>query len=131
MTGNRSIRLSLLTLLLPALLATTAAMAADDEPATLARSAGKPVIADFGLGFCVQCKKQRATLEEVRKAFGDKIIVRMVNVSKEGRLVERYKVEMIPTLVFFDASGQVTFRKVGPLGFKEISGQLSRMGVKE
>lgn len=130
MKWSWAIPLPLFVLLLLAS-ASTSVVAGDDELATLARTNKKPVIADFGLGFCSQCKKQTATLEEVKKAFGDKIVVRMVNVGKETRLTEQYKVEMIPTLVFLDDSGKVTFSKLGPIEFKEIRDQLARMGIKE
>ncbi len=102
----------------------------DDELVSLAKSRGKPVIADFGLGICMQCKKQSATLEEIRETYGDKVIVRMVNVGKEGDLTKRYEVELIPTLVFIDRKGKIVLKKVGPLGYDEIRSQLSRMGVK-
>ena len=104
---------------------------ASPDPADLARDAGKPVIADFGLGLCKQCKQQTATLKEIETAYGDRVVVRMVMVNKEQALVERYNVELIPTLVFFDPAGKETFRKVGPLPYKEIRDQLARMGVKE
>jgi len=101
-----------------------------DELVSLATSGGKPVIADFGLGFCMQCKKQAETLERVRKAYGEKLIIRMVNAVKEQALMARYEVEMVPTLVFIDAAGNVVLKKVGPMGYDAIRDQLSRMGVK-
>jgi thioredoxin-like negative regulator of GroEL len=101
------------------------------DPAVIAREARRPVIADFGLGLCKQCKEQRATLDQVEAAYGDRIVVRMVMVNKEGALVDRYQVEMIPLLVFFDAAGKEAYRKVGPLPYGEIRDQLARMGVKE
>ena len=101
-----------------------------DELVSLAKSAGKPVIADFGLGFCMQCKKQAETLERVRKAYDGKVTIRMVNAVKEQALMSRYEVELIPTLVFFDAEGNVALKKIGPMGYDAIRDQLSRMGVK-
>jgi len=107
-----------------------AASPAVDELVALAKSGGKPVIADFGLGFCMQCKKQAETLKEIRDACGDKVILRMVNVSKEQALTSRYEVELIPTLVFIDPKGNIVLKKIGPLGYEEIRAQLSRMGVR-
>ncbi|MDD5763011.1 MAG: thioredoxin family protein [bacterium] len=101
-----------------------------DELVALAKTGGKPVIADFGLGFCMQCKKQAETLERIRKAYGEKVIIRMVNAVKEKELMSRYEVEMVPTLVFIDAAGNVVLMKVGPMGYDAIRDQLSRMGVK-
>lgn len=102
----------------------------EDTLISLAKSSGKAVIADFGLGFCPQCKTQAATLKEIRETYGDKVIVRMVNVVKETDLRKRYEVEWIPTLVFIDPKGKVVLKKVGPLGLEEIREQLSRMGVE-
>jgi thioredoxin 1 len=101
-----------------------------DELVSLAKSAGKPLIADFGLGFCMQCKKQAETLERIRKAYDGKVTIRMVDAVKEQVLRSRYEVELIPTLVFFDAEGNVVLKKVGPMGYDAIRDQLSRMGVK-
>ena len=101
-----------------------------DELVSLAKSAGKPVIADFGLGFCMQCRKQAETLERVRKTYGEKVTIRMVNAVKEQALMSRYEVEMVPTLLFIDAAGNVVLKKVGPMGYGAIRDQLSRMGVK-
>jgi len=102
----------------------------EDELVSLAKSGRKPVIADFGLGLCQQCRKQKVTLDEIRETYGDKIIIRMVNVGKEGDLTKRYGVELIPTLVFIDPKGNIVLKKVGPLGYEEIRKQLSGMGVK-
>ena len=101
------------------------------DPASIAREGRKPVIADFGLGLCRQCKMQTATLKEIEAAYGNRVIVRWVHVNVEGALVDRYKVEMIPLLVFFDETGKETFRKVGPLPYGEIRDQLARMGIQE
>lgn len=102
----------------------------EDELVSLAKSGRKPVIADFGLGICQQCKKQKVTLDEIREAYREKIIIRMVNVVKEADLTKRYEVELTPTLVFIDPEGNIVLKKVGPLGYEEIRKQLSRMGVK-
>ncbi|GAB4231825.1 MAG: hypothetical protein OHK0028_07010 [Deltaproteobacteria bacterium] len=107
-----------------------AASPAVDPLVALAKTGGKPLIADFGLGFCMQCRKQAQTLKEIREEYGDKVILRMVNVGKEQALTARYEVELIPTLVFLDASGKVVRKSVGPLGRDEIRKQLSRMGVE-
>jgi thioredoxin 1 len=101
-----------------------------DELVTLARSRNRVLIADFGLGFCMQCKAQSEVLDKVKAAYKEKVLVRMVNVNKEQALTARYRVETIPHLVFFDPTGNVAFRNTGVMSYKDISAQLSRMGVK-
>ena len=127
---SASLAIFLMVAVLPGAGPFLAASFAVDELVALAKSGGKPLIADFGLGFCMQCKKQAETLKEIGEAYGDKVILRMVNVGKEQALTSQYEVELIPTLVFFDAAGKVVLKKVGPLGYEEIRKQLSRMGVR-
>lgn len=107
-----------------------ASAASEDELVSLAKSSRKAVIADFGMGLCQQCKKQTATLEKIRKTYGEKVIIRMVNVGKDIDLTNRYEVKWIPTLVFIDSKGKIVLKKVGPLGYEEIRRQLTRMGVE-
>lgn len=102
----------------------------EDELVSLARSRNRVLVADFGLGLCRQCKAQSEILEKVRAAYKDKVVFRMVHVNKEQALTARYRVEMIPHLVFFDPSGNVALRKTGVMSFEDISAQLSKMGVK-
>ncbi len=104
--------------------------AGEDELVSLARSKNRVLIADFGLGLCRQCKAQSEILEKVRAAYKEKVVVRMVHVNKEQALTARYQVETIPHLVFFDPTGNVTFRNTGVMSYEDISSQLSRMGVK-
>ena len=120
----------LLAMGIPAPGSSSASPPPPDELVSLATSAGKPVIADFGLGFCMQCREQSKTLERIRRTYGAKVAVRMVNVGKEQALTSRYEVELIPTLVFFDAAGKAVLKKVGPMKYDAIRDQLSRMGVK-
>lgn len=101
----------------------------DDALVSLARDTGRIVIADFGLGMCRQCKNQAAILEEVKDAYGDRVVVRMVPVNKEQGLVALYGVEAIPHLVFLDPAGEVRFRRTGVMSFDDIAAQLRRMGV--
>ncbi len=104
--------------------------AGEDELVSLARNKNRVLIADFGLGLCRQCNAQSEILEKVRAAYKEKVVVRMVHVNKEQPLTARYQVEMIPHLVFFDPTGNVTFRNTGVMSYEDISARLARMGVK-
>ena len=101
----------------------------DDELVALARSRSRVVIAEFGLGLCRQCKAQSAILEKIRETYKDKVVVRMVHVNKERELTDRYRIETIPHLIFFEPSGNVALRKTGVMKYEDIATQLSRMGV--
>jgi thioredoxin 1 len=109
----------------------SAPLASDDDLlASLARSGNRVLIAEFGLGRCMQCKAQSGILEKVRAVFKEKVLIRVVNVNREPSLTARYEIEMIPHLIFFTPSGKIAYRKTGVMQYEEISAQLSRMGVK-
>ena len=105
--------------------------AAEADPLVeLARSKKRVVIADFGMGLCKQCKKQGEILEEVRKAYGDKVEIRFVHVNKEADLAARYDVNMIPHLVYLDPSGKVRQADTGVSSFEKIAERLAKLGVR-
>jgi len=89
-SASAALAIYLMVAVLPGAGPSLAASPAADELVALANSGGKPLIADFGLGFCMQCRKQAETLKEIREAYGDKVILRMVNVGKE-RLSTRFR----------------------------------------
>lgn len=101
----------------------------EDDLVALARTGNRVLIADFGLGMCMQCRKQAEILGKVRNTYKDKVLVRMVQVNKEQALTEKYRVETIPHLIFFDPGGNVRYRKTGVMSFEAISVQLADMGV--
>ena len=117
-------------LLILAILGPSASIASGgDELVSLARNGKRVLIADFGLGWCSQCKAQSEILDKVKAAYPGKVLVRMVRVDREKALTARYEVETIPHLVFFDPEGNVVLRKTGVMRYEDISAQLTRMGV--
>jgi thioredoxin 1 len=51
----------------------------------------------------------------------------IMDVVKDGSLPQPYRISMIPTQVFFDASGQEVFRHLGPLSEVQV---MDRLGLK-
>lgn len=85
-----------------------------DEPLNLTepfdldlyRSAGVPVIIDFGADSCVPCKEMAPVLVELHEELRGKAIIRFVDVWKYRDLADGYPLQVIPTQVFFDAEGK-------------------------
>jgi thioredoxin 1 len=73
----------------------------------------RPTIVDFGSNSCVPCIRFRPILRQVKDAHGDRINVLYMEVSDHRDLALRYKVRLVPTVVFFDAKGQEVRRNVG------------------
>ncbi len=126
--------LALLLTLLAAFVVPAGAPAADRPPDTeltrLARSEGKVVIADFGLGTCKTCKQQKVVLDNIARDYEGKVVVRIVNVYKEQELAAAYDIQQIPTLLFFSPGGEIFEENIGGLNYLQIAETLEKAGVK-
>lgn len=116
----------------PMLEAARAGRGTKEDPAEMARKAGKVVVADFTLGLCRKCKEQALVLESVKARYGDRILIRVVSTQREPELVDRYEVSTVPLLLFFDPSGKAVARFEGAVSpLAKIEKQLATMGVRK
>jgi len=100
-----------------------------DEEFKSALASGKPVLVDFGANSCVPCRQMRPILKEVSKEYSDKAKVLVIDVYKFQDLAKQYKVQVIPTLVFFDSKGKEVFRHIGVLEKEKIAAKFKEIGV--
>jgi len=70
------------------------------------RAAGVPVIIDFGADSCIPCKEMAPVLVALHDELKGKAIIRFVDVWKYRDLAEGIPLKVIPTQVFFDATGK-------------------------
>jgi thioredoxin 1 len=73
----------------------------------------RPILYDFGSGRCYSCQQMEKILQAVKERYGSQVDIRLVYVEKDKDLARRYKVVLIPTQVFVDASGKEVFRHMG------------------
>jgi thioredoxin 1 len=99
------------------------------EEFTQALKSGKPVVVDFGSNSCLPCRQIRPILKEIEKEYNGKAQVLIMDVYQYKDLAREYKVQLIPTLVFFDQSGKEVFRHVGAWDKASIVGKLKEAGV--
>jgi thioredoxin 1 len=90
---------------------------------------GKPVLVDFGANSCLPCRKLRPTLKEIGREYSGKTHVLVIDVYKYQNLAREYKIQVLPTLVFFDAKGKEVFRHVGVLDKEKIVAKLKEIGM--
>ena len=98
-------------------------------PLEEALSNGKPTIAEFGAATCIPCKKMKPVLEELIAEHGDKLNLSFVDVRSRSDLARKYKIELIPTQVFFDSGGQEVTRHVGFWPKEDVVARLQELGL--
>jgi thioredoxin 1 len=104
---------------------------ATDTGEDLARAlrSGRPVLVDFGSNSCVPCRQLRPILLEIKKEQEGKLEVLVIDVYKHQSLSSEYRVQVIPTLVFFDSSGKELFRQQGFMPKTALMGHLNKIGA--
>jgi len=94
-----------------------------------AMKTGKPVLVDFGANSCMPCRQIRPILKEIEKEYTGKASVLIIDVYKYQDLAREHKVQLIPTLIFFDKAGKEVFRHVGAWDKESIVGKLKDAGA--
>ena len=87
----------------------------------------KPALYEFGAGYCASCKEMEKVITALITSYGDQVEFRMVYVDKEKPLFEQYKIMLIPTQVFLDASGKEVDRHMGALSKEEVLKKLQEL----
>ena len=88
------------------------------------------MLVDFGANSCLPCRQIRPILKEVGKEYAEKARVLVIDVYQFQGLAKQYKVQIIPTLVFFDAKGKEAFRHLGVLDKEKIVSKLKEIGME-
>jgi thioredoxin 1 len=103
--------------------------AAGDNPLDRLRTAGKPALVLFGaMGEC-PCEMVSPILVALEKKYNDRIKVLILSLREEKVLAERYGVQTIPDLIFYDRQGQELYRHVGFLPERAIEEKLRQFGM--
>jgi thioredoxin 1 len=88
-----------------------------------------PKLLDLGAGKCIPCKLMAPILEGLKKEYAGKMDVEFIDVWQNPDAGKQYGIEMIPTQIFYAASGKELFRHVGFFGKEDILGKWKELGV--
>ena len=94
-----------------------------------ALTSGKPLLVDFGANNCVPCRQMRPILKELEKEYTGKAGILVIDVYKYQDLAKEYKIQLIPTLVFFDAKGKEVSRQMGAMEKDKLVAKLKEVGA--
>ena len=88
-----------------------------------------PRLVDLGADKCIPCKMMAPILAELEKEYVGQLKVVFIDVWKKREEGARYGIQLIPTQIFFDASGKELFRHEGFYAKKDILAKWAELGV--
>lgn len=103
---------------------------ANEAAVRTALSSGRPSVVDFGARSCIPCKKMAPLLEELSRELRGRANVLFNDVWKDDALARNYRIQMIPTQIFFNAKGAEVKRHMGYMDKSDIMKELKTLGMK-
>jgi thioredoxin 1 len=88
-----------------------------------------PRLLDLGSDKCKPCKMMIPVLDELKTEYAGRLTVDFIDVWKDPNAGDQYKISLIPTQIFFDASGKELFRHEGFFSKEDILAQWAKLGV--
>ena len=92
-------------------------------------AAGLPRLLDLGSTVCIPCKMMAPILEELKKEYEGKLQVEFIDVNVNPEPAREHGIKLIPTQIFFDASGKERFRHEGFFSKEDILAKWKELGV--
>jgi thioredoxin 1 len=89
-----------------------------------------PRLIDLGAGKCIPCKLMAPILEQLKNDYVGKLRVQVIDVEENPDLITKYNVRVIPTQIFYDASGKELFRHEGFYSKEDILAKWTELGVE-
>lgn len=125
--------MKMITIIMLLLLATAVQAELPSAPALMvsqALTSGKPTVIDLGARTCIPCKKMAPILESLSKEYRGKAGVLFIDVHEDQAAAQRFRVQMIPTQIFFDGKGKEVRRHIGFMEKADIVKELKAVGLK-
>ena len=103
---------------------------ATDAVVNKALASGRPVIIDLGARRCIPCKKMAPILESLSNEYRGRASVLFIDVNEDQAAALKFRIQMIPTQVFFNAQGKEIKRHIGFMEKADILKELKAAGLK-
>ena len=104
----------------------TAGVAASGLGLALYLRRGRPALIQFGANACAACREMKPVLEALQREHGARFTVMNVDLiaQKHRGYLQRFRIQLMPTQVFFDAAGKETHRNLGTMSSAAILARL-------
>ena len=97
-------------------------------PAAPVAAASVPRLIDLGADKCIPCKMMAPILAELKAEYAGRMEVEFIDVWKNREKAAEYRVQMIPTQIFYDPAGKELFRRSGFIGKEDILATWRELG---
>ena len=88
-----------------------------------------PKLVDLGATKCIPCKMMAPILEELKAEYAARLRVDFVDVWENPGAGNEYSIQVIPTQIFYDASGKELFRHEGFMSKQDILDKCKELGI--
>ncbi|MBN2445146.1 MAG: thioredoxin family protein [Phycisphaerae bacterium] len=88
-----------------------------------------PRLLDLGSVGCIACKEMEPVLDELERELAGKVEVAFIDIAQDETAADKYKIQLIPTQIFFDAEGNELFRQTGAYPKKQILEKMAELGM--
>jgi thioredoxin 1 len=110
----------------PAASASTGTTGAVAAPAAVAKL---PKLLDLGATRCIPCKMMAPILEKLKQDYAERLEVEFIDVWQNPDAAKQYKIEMIPTQIFYGDTRKELFRHVGFISREDILAKWKELGI--
>ena len=90
--------------------------------------AALPKLIDLGAGTCIPCKMMAPILEQLKTDFKTDFEVVFIDIRENPEQGNEYEIKLIPTQIFFDATGKELFRHEGFYSREDILAKWKEFG---
>ncbi|MDD2464445.1 MAG: thioredoxin family protein [Desulfobulbus sp.] len=112
------------------LLSALISFADDTKAIPMAPVPGKVTMVDLGAKKCIPCKMMAPIMAELEKEYKDRAAIVFIDVWENPDAARKYGIGIIPTQIFYDASGQEMLRHEGFFEKSAIIAELAKLGVE-
>lgn len=89
-----------------------------------------PRLVDLGAGKCIPCKMMKPILEELKKDYAGTLSVEFIDVWENPDEAPKYNIKLIPTQIFYDATGKELYRHEGFFSKEDILAKWKEFGIE-
>ena len=87
-----------------------------------------PKLIDLGARKCIPCKMMIPVLEELKTEYRGRLEVIFIDIWENKNEAQKYGIQIIPTQIFYDASGKELFRHEGFFAKNDILAKWKELG---